>query len=188
MAKNRVLLLNNDYSPISTLGIHQTMRKLCKADSVLHVVEWTDTVIKTQKGEYPVPSVIRLTYYLDIRKRRAKSGAKRLRIYQRDKYRCSFCGKKITDVSKLTLDHIVPKSRGGSSTPDNLVTACKPCNNRKGDRTPQEAKMPLLVPESVLKIHLETISLRDTSEYQENWKKFLFLDTDHEYNQHESVA
>lgn len=69
--------------------------------------------------------------------------ADRAILYARDRDLCAFCGE-LFPHSKLTIDHVHPKSRGGKNTWANCVTACKPCNHRKGDRTPEEAKMPLL--------------------------------------------
>lgn len=69
-------------------------------------------------------------------------------VYQRDKMRCRFCGVKLPlDRPKRahpTLDHLLPRSRGGTNTMENLVTSCADCNNRKGDKTPEEAGMPVL--------------------------------------------
>ena len=202
-AQNRVLLLNKTYEPLATMSVAQTMRKLSKKDSTLEVVEWDDDrVLHTTKGDYPVPSVVRLSYYLDIIKRRNKSGAKRLRIYQRDKFTCQYCnlrvgqfgkhlpiyktdkngdlvvvghGRKMT-IGDITLDHIFPRSKGGATRPDNLVTACIICNHRKADRTPEEARMPLLTPQSLLKVHLDRLLLCQYAEYRKSWAKYLFLD------------
>lgn len=187
----RVLLLNSSYEPIATMPVPQVMRKLSKANSVLQVLEWCeDRILHTTKGEYPVPSVVRLTYYLDIIKRRNKSGAKRLKIYQRDKFTCQYCNTRIGQkhpvtgfkmtVNDVTLDHIYPRSRGGATRPDNLVTACKTCNHRKADRTPDEARMPLLTSQTLLKVHLDRLQLCEYAEYQPEWKKYLFLEGDGE--------
>lgn len=174
----RVLLLNKTYEPISIMGVQQVMKKLLKPDSVFRVEKWSDGVLHSPKGEYRVPSIVIRTHYIDIRKRKEKSGSKRLSIYRRDNFHCMYCGKRITDLSKLTLDHIYPKSRGGKNTPDNLVTSCKPCNHTKGDRTPEEAKMPLLVSRKSLKVRLDTIQkTADLDRYPE-WEGYLFLSKD----------
>jgi len=190
----RVLVLNSSYEPFSTMDVAQAMRKLSKSDCVLQVLEWADgRTLRTPNGEYPVPSVIRLTYYLDIHKRRNKSGSKRLSIYQRDKFKCQYCNIKVgqkhsqllddkgkarkMNVGDLTLDHIYPRSRGGETRPDNLVTACLKCNHRKADRTPEEARMPLLTPQTMLRVHLDRLKLCSYAEYQPEWKKYLFLES-----------
>ena len=191
MLQGRVLILNSSYEPIGTMSIPQAMCKIARADSTLQVVEWDDNrVLRSQKGDYPVPSVLKLNYFLDIRRKRNKSGAKRLKIYMRDKYRCQYCGIKQGQVNKalqggprkmtaedLDLDHIYPASRGGKTIPENLVTSCKPCNRRKADRTPEEARMPLLTPQTLLKVHLDTILMCNYAETTPSWKKYLFLDS-----------
>lgn len=89
MLQGRVLILNSSYEAIGTMSIARAMCKISRADSTLQVLEWDDNrTLKTSRGDYPVPSVLRLTYYLDINRRRNKSGSKRLKIYIRDKYRC----------------------------------------------------------------------------------------------------
>jgi 5-methylcytosine-specific restriction endonuclease McrA len=185
MLQGRVLILNNSYEPIGTMSIPQAMCKISRPDSTLQVIEWDeDRTLKTQKGEYPVPSVLRLTYYLDIVRRRSKSGAKRLKIYMRDKYRCQYCGIKtgtkhpelhrVLTVADLTLDHIFPQSRGGKTVPENLVTSCKPCNQLKADRTPEEARMPLLTSQTLLRVHLDKILMCNYAEVTPQWRKYLF--------------
>lgn len=189
MLQGRVLILNNSYEPIGTMSISRAMCKISRADSTLQVLEWDeDRTLTTSKGEHPVPSVLRLTYYLDIMRRRNKSGAKRLKIYMRDKYRCQYCGLKAGQfhpmlhkklaVGDLTLDHIYPASRGGKTIPENLVTSCKPCNQRKADRTPEEARMPLLTSQTLLKVHLDKILMCNYAEAQPQWRKYLFMDSD----------
>jgi 5-methylcytosine-specific restriction endonuclease McrA len=188
MLQGRVLILNNSYEPIGTMSVSRAMCKISRAESTLQVLEWDENrLLTTSKGDYPVPSVMRLTYYLDIMRRRNKSGAKRLKIYMRDKYRCQYCGVKAGNmhpslhkklaIGDLTLDHIMPASRGGKTVPENLVTSCKPCNQRKADRTPEEARMPLLTPQTLLKVHLDTILMCNYAESQPEWKKYLYMDS-----------
>ena len=100
---------------------------------------------------------------------------KRLRIYMRDKFRCQYCGEK-KQAGELTLDHIFPRSRGGENSPVNIVTACLACNNRKGARTPSEARMPLLTTQSALRVKLERVVLCHYAEARPEWKKYIFLD------------
>lgn len=174
----RILLLNKTYEPISIMGVQQVMKKLYKPDSVFKVEKWSDAVLHSPKGEFKIPSIVIRTHYIDIRKRKEKSGSKRLAIYRRDNFRCLYCGKRSTDQNKLSLDHIHPKSRGGQNTPDNLATACKECNHKKGDRTPEEAKMPLLVARQFLKVRLDTIQKTAELEKYPEWRDYLFLSED----------
>ena len=132
-------------------------------------------VLRSARAEFPVPSVIRRRDYINVRKRREQSSMKRLRIYMRDKYRCQYCGDK-KNVGELTLDHILPRSRGGDNSPVNVVTACVACNNRKGDRTPAEARMPLLTSQTALRVKLERVVLCHYAEARAEWRKYLFMD------------
>jgi len=206
--QDRVLILNQSYEPIGTMGIAKAMCKITRPDSSLQVIEWgrdyakplpngefADRVMTSPSGDYPVPSVLRLLYYVDMVKRRSRSGAKREKIYQRDKFRCQYCNIRVGQINKkleggarimtradLTLDHILPQSRGGATRPDNLVTCCKPCNQRKADRTPEEAHMPLLTSETLLKVHLDTIAICAYAETCLEWRKYLFMDNKGEEN------
>ena len=113
--------------------------------------------------------------YINVRRRREQAGMKRLRIYMRDKFRCQYCGDK-KGVAELTLDHILPRSRGGDNSPVNIVTACIKCNNRKSNRTPEEARMPLLTSQTALRVKLERVVLCHYAEARAEWRKYLFMD------------
>ena len=175
MALNdRVLLLNQTYEPLGTLSVARAIVLTLK-DGVF-VEEWDgERVLRSASAEFRVPSVIRRRTYLNIRRRREQSSMKRFRIYTRDKFRCQYCGAKKT-ASELTLDHILPRSRGGDNTPINVVTACLQCNNRKGDRTPEEARMPLLTSQTALRVQLERVMLCHYAEARAEWRKYLFMD------------
>ena len=143
MALNgRVLLLNQTYEPLGTVGVARAVVMLFK--NSVFVEEWDgDRVLRTPSAEFPVPSVVRRRTYVNVRRGRETAGMKRVRIYIRDGFRCQYCGERKNPV-ELTLDHIQPRSRGGGNAPWNVVTACVRCNQRKGSRTPEEARMPLL--------------------------------------------
>jgi hypothetical protein len=76
----------------------------------------------------------------------------------------------------LTIDHIVPRSGGGRTAADNLCTACFPCNQRKGNRTPEEARMPLLANPAALTYGIERATMRHAAEYRPEWRKYLFME------------
>ena len=175
MALNdRVLLLNQTYEPLGTLNVARAVVMTLR-DSVF-VEEWDgERVLRSASAEFRVPSVIRRRTYINIRRPREQSSMKRLRIYTRDKFRCQYCGAKKT-ASELTLDHILPRSRGGDNSPINVVTACLKCNNRKGDRTPDEARMPLLTSQTALRVKLERVMLCHYAEARAEWRKYLFMD------------
>jgi 5-methylcytosine-specific restriction endonuclease McrA len=175
MALNgRVLLLNQTYEPLGTVSVARAIIMTFKNTVTIEELDG-DRVLRSPQAEYPVPSVIRRRTYINIRRRREASGSKRLRIYMRDKFRCQYCGEKKTPTA-LTLDHIHPRSRGGDNSPLNIVTACVKCNNRKGDRTPEEARMPLLTSQSALRVKLERVVLCHYAEARAEWRKYLFMD------------
>jgi 5-methylcytosine-specific restriction endonuclease McrA len=170
----RVLLLNQTYEPLGTVSVARAVIMTFK-DTV--TVEEFDgqRVLRSARAEFRVPSVIRRRTYINVRRRQEASGMKRLRIYMRDKFRCQYCGEKKA-AGQLTLDHILPRSRGGDNSPVNIVTACVPCNQRKGDRTPAEARMPLLTSQSALRVKLERVVLCHYAEARAEWRKYLFMD------------
>jgi 5-methylcytosine-specific restriction endonuclease McrA len=171
---NRVLLLNQTYEPLGTVGVARAIIMMLK--ETVTVEEWDEgRVLHTTHEEYAVPSVIRRRTYINVRRRREASGMKRLRIYMRDKFRCQYCGEK-KSPAELTLDHIFPRSRGGDNTPLNVVAACLACNNRKGNRTPAEARMPLLTAQSALRVKLERVVLCHYAEARPEWKPYIFMD------------
>jgi 5-methylcytosine-specific restriction endonuclease McrA len=170
----RVLLLNQTYEPLGTVSVARAVVMTFK--NTVYVEELDgDRVLHSARESFPVPSVIRRRTYINVRRRREASGMKRLRIYMRDKFRCQYCGEK-KPASKLTLDHILPRSRGGDNSPVNIVTACVPCNNRKSDRTPAEARMPLLTSQTALRVKLERVVLCHYAEARAEWRKYLFMD------------
>ena len=175
MALNgRVLLLNQTYEPLGTVSVARAIIMTFKNSVTVEELD-DDRVLRSPQAEYPVPSVIRRRSYINIRRRREASGSKRLRIYMRDKFRCQYCGEK-KQPTALTLDHVHPRSRGGDNSPVNIVTACIKCNNRKGDRTPEEARMPLLTSQSALRVKLERVVLCHYAEARAEWRKYLFMD------------
>jgi 5-methylcytosine-specific restriction endonuclease McrA len=170
----RVLLLNQTYEPLGTVSVARAVIMTFKNTVTVEELDG-NRVLRSAHAEFPVPSVIRRRVYINVRRRREASGMKRLRIYMRDKFRCQYCGEKKA-AKDLTLDHILPRSRGGDNSPVNIVTACVPCNNRKGDRTPAEARMPLLTSQSALRVKLERVVLCHYAEARAEWRKYLFMD------------
>lgn len=170
----RVLLLNQSYEPLGTVSVARAIVMTFKNTVFIEELDGT-RVLRSAHAEFPVPSVIRRRTYINVRRRREVAGMKRLRIYMRDKFRCQYCGEKKA-ATALTLDHIFPRSRGGDNTPVNVVTACMACNNRKSNRTPEEARMPLLTSQSALRVKLERVVLCHYAEARAEWRKYLFMD------------
>jgi 5-methylcytosine-specific restriction endonuclease McrA len=187
MALNgRVLLLNQTYEPLGTVSVARAVIMAFKNTVTVEELDG-DRVLRSARAQFRVPSVIRRREYINVRKRREAAGAKRLRIYMRDKFRCQYCGDK-KDVGALTLDHILPRSRGGDNSPVNIVTACVACNNRKSNRTPDEARMPLLTSQSALRMKLERVVLCHYAEARAEWRKYLFMDMHDDRDVRERVA
>jgi 5-methylcytosine-specific restriction endonuclease McrA len=177
----KVLLLNASYEPLSLVTAPKALTLVWRR--VAEVLELDrGRFIHTTRFAFEIPSVIRLTHYIDIRSRQNRV-TNRHRILARDHYRCQYCGKRGTAFD-LTLDHILPKSRGGRIVAENLVTACQECNNRKGDRTPEEARMPLLTNPAALYYGLERVALQQAAQTRPEWRKYLFL----EHNEEDSLS
>jgi len=129
-----VLLLNADYEPLNVCDVRRAFRLVFGAKA--EVVAYDHSEVVTPRAVYRAPSVIRLQHH--IRRPRPRVRLSRKEILARDDHACQYCGRTGTD---LTLDHVVPRHRGGPHTWENLVAACKACNHRKGGKLPDEARM-----------------------------------------------
>jgi 5-methylcytosine-specific restriction endonuclease McrA len=164
-----VLVLNQNYEPLNVCNIPRAFRLLFgfKAE----VIEYNHAEIRTVREVYKAPSVIRLQHH--IRRPRPRVKLTRREIFSRDRHTCQYCGRQAHD---LTLDHVMPRHRGGAHSWENLVAACKSCNHRKGAQTPEEARLKLIrspfEPRSDL-YSLFTPYLDD--DRNEAWRTYLFL-------------
>ena len=134
-----VLVLNGNYEPINVCRTRRAMGLILMGKAT--VLENGRGVIHTVSRTYERPSVIRLAYV--VRRPRLQVHLSKREILRRDEYRCQYCGRR---AAQLTIDHVVPRHRGGQHCWENLVAACHQCNRRKGGRTLQEARMDLLHP------------------------------------------
>ena len=125
-------------------------------------------VIRSVSASFPWPSIIRLSRFVRVPYK--KVVLTRKNILRRDRYKCAYCGR--GDLT-LTMDHILPKARGGDDSWDNLVSACTVCNNKKGDRTPEEAGMDL-IKKPFKPSHIMFIK-NVVGRIDENWKPYLYL-------------
>ena len=103
-------------------------------------MERRDGVLHSERLELDRPCVIRLVRYVRVPRDVHRRKITRRAVLARDSYTCQYCGR---EQAGLTVDHVIPRSRGGSSHWDNIVAACAPCNRKKGNRLPNEAAMPL---------------------------------------------
>lgn len=139
-----VLVLNAAYQPVNIVTWKDAFIKLYseKASERVEIVStYKDRVVRSANAEHPMPSVVRHVKYLKTKKKGIKFS--RDNIWARDHGQCQYCGVQVSRHS-YTYDHVQPKSRGGKTTWENIVTACVPCNMKKRDRTPAEAGMKLL--------------------------------------------
>jgi 5-methylcytosine-specific restriction endonuclease McrA len=148
----QVLVLNASYEPLNVCSVRRAHVLVFKGKAEL--IEELGVPLHSASSTFPWPHVIRLITYVRV-PRAVQRKISRRALFARDGWRCVYCG---TGGNRLTLDHVVPRSRGGESVWENVVTACAPCNHRKGNRTLEEARMQLLhvpkPPAPVLFIHL----------------------------------
>ncbi|MCB1029146.1 MAG: HNH endonuclease [Microthrixaceae bacterium] len=137
MANQQVLVLNVSYEPLVLIHWHRAIC-LVLADKVTVEATEDGRGIRSARAEYPFPAVIRLRRYVSAAPARAV-GATRRSVLRRDGHLCAYRTSSPVCVERATsVDHVMPRSRGGGDEPSNLVAACVPCNQRKGDRTPAE--------------------------------------------------
>lgn len=160
----KVLILNQDYSAFALCSIQKAfiLIYLEKAEMV-HCSE--SGVLRSINHAYPVPSIIRLQRYVHVPYRGI--ALSRQNVMKRDAFQCLYCG----STKNLTLDHMIPKSRGGDSSWTNLVTACMRCNTRKGDRTPEEAG--LILKQKPKKPSLAAFLVAHAGSLDQSWHTYL---------------
>ncbi len=132
-----VLVLNGNYEPLNVTRVRRALLLLIGGKA--EMIENGRGHLQSTSIVLEVPSVIRLSVY--VRRPLTPRRLTRREVFARDRQTCQYCGRMGRD---LTLDHVLPRSRGGLNTWENVVAACIPCNHRKAGRTPQEARMRLL--------------------------------------------
>lgn len=173
------LVLNADFRPLSyhplSVWPWQDAVKAVVLDRV-NVVSEYDAIIRSPSWEMRLPSVIALKEYIHSARKPAFT---RFNVFLRDGFSCQYCGNHFP-THDLTFDHVVPKSRGGRTTWNNVVTACARCNLLKGSRLPREAGMVPLVPPH----QPTTYQLRQTgrafppNHLHKSWRDFLYWDSE----------
>tara|TARA_Y100001936_G_C16050729_1_gene657617 strand:- start:300 stop:791 length:492 start_codon:yes stop_codon:yes gene_type:complete len=140
-----VKVLSTGYEPMYSVQWQSAIKDLYAGR--LEIVEnHPSKVIRTVTGNLPMPTIVRFrsgVFLGAIKVPPKERKPNRKNIYERDKGVCQYCCKKLS-YSDATVDHVLPKSRGGKETWANLVTCCAPCNSKKGNKTPKEANMRLL--------------------------------------------
>jgi 5-methylcytosine-specific restriction endonuclease McrA len=161
----QVLVLNASYEPLNVCSLRRAHVLVFKGKA--EVVEELDRPLRSATDTFRWPHVIRLVHYVRV-PRMVQRKISRRALFARDGWRCVYCG---SSGGRLTLDHVIPRSRGGDSTWENVVTSCAPCNLRKGNRLPHEIQMELPArprpPAPVLFIRLSTPKI------PERWERYL---------------
>ena len=164
-----VLVLNASYEPINVCAARRALVLVLKG--VASAEEHSAGTFHSARQSVGVPSVIRLLEYRRIpHQTRALS---RKNILMRDRYTCQYCMKTLNS-GELTLDHVLPRSRKGETTWENLVACCHTCNNRKGSRTPEEAGMRLARQPKPFSLHTSRHLMRLLGKSDDQWRKYLF--------------
>lgn len=173
------LALNADFRPLSyfplSLWSWQESLKAVFLDRVSVVSEY-DVFARSPSQEFRLPSVIALKEYIPMNRQPAFT---RFNVFLRDGFTCQYCGER-GPAENLTFDHVIPRSRGGRTTWENVVTACSPCNLVKGHKLPRQAKMyPLRAPERPSCHKLQENGRSFPPNYlHESWRDFLYWDSE----------
>ena len=131
-------MLNASYQPLCVVPVRRALVLALKGKA--EVIHTNGHMFRSETLEIKAPSVVRLNYFVKV-PYRARSSLSRRAVFVRDNFECQYCGRPAENV-----DHVVPKSRGGGHTWDNVVAACRPCNSRKENRSPADVGMALRHP------------------------------------------
>jgi 5-methylcytosine-specific restriction endonuclease McrA len=173
------LILNADFRPLSYFPLSvwpwQEAVKAIFRDSVTVVSEY-DRVVRSPNMEFKLPSVLALKEYVPSARTPAFT---RFNVFLRDRWQCQYCGDHFK-THELTFDHIIPRSRGGRTSWDNIVAACQCCNRRKGNKLPHEINMyPINVPRVPSIFELQDSGRMFPPNFlHESWGDFLYWDSE----------
>lgn len=168
MVDSSVLVLNATYEPINVVSVKRAVVLLLKEKAEL--VEAANAELRAGHTRIPLPVVIRLVYYVKLPRLMGIPLSRRT-VLARDHYTCQYCGA-TPGRAELTVDHIRPRSMGGETTWDNVVTACRRCNVRKGDRTPEEAGLTLI--SKPARPRFIALALVAQTAHHDVWRKYMY--------------
>lgn len=135
------LVLNASFEPLHIVSWQRALQLLFQGK--VEVIEESQQEVRTVRLTIRVPAVLRLLNYIPLTRKKQVIRFSRINVFIRDQYLCQYCGNRFPKT-QLTLDHVVPVVQGGGKSWENIVTACKPCNQRKGGRTPAQSQMHLI--------------------------------------------
>jgi len=166
------LVLNASFEPLHVVTWQRAIQLLFQGK--VEVVEESDKEIRTVRMTIKVPAVLRLLVYVPLARKKNIVRFSRANIFLRDQFHCQYCGTQFAKTH-LTLDHVIPIVQSGQKSWENIVTACKPCNQRKGGRTPQQSGMQLIrKPRQPAWLPQANLTL-GISRTPERWKLYLKL-------------
>ena len=165
-ASKKVLLLNSTYEVLSFITERKALKLFVKG-KVDVVSAWPDVEIYYDKKFIKFPATLRLKYF--VKKNFAQLAFSRKAVFKRDRFACQYCGKFLKS-GQVTVDHVIPKSVGGASSFNNCVTSCYACNNKKGNRTPEQAGMLLLTRPAAPIGYLHYVSEQDR--WHDDWNVY----------------
>ncbi|HSR70668.1 MAG TPA: HNH endonuclease [Acidobacteriota bacterium] len=169
---DRILILNSTYEPLSVVSWKRAIRMVFQ-EKVEIVAEY-EREVRSVTMAVRLPSVLRLRRYVKHQRYHCQVKFSRTNIYARDRYRCQYCGRRHA-TPELTYDHVVPVSRGGVKSWENIVTCCVPCNRRKGNRTPHEAGLRLLKkPKAPMGFPYKLQLMMSQKKAPEVWRNYIF--------------
>jgi 5-methylcytosine-specific restriction endonuclease McrA len=165
----RVLVLNASYEPLQIISVRRAVVLLLQEKAEL--VEAAEQQLRASSFSLDTPLVIRLVRYIKI-PRRLKLPCSRRGVLARDRDTCQYCSVQPGRVN-LTIDHVLPRSQGGTTTWDNVVTACRECNRKKGGRTPEQANM--LLKTKPRQPQYVAFALLGELERHDVWRKYAYF-------------
>ncbi|MBI4729371.1 MAG: HNH endonuclease [Acidobacteria bacterium] len=131
----RALVLNATYEPLCVVPVRRAVVLVLKHKA--EIIHEDGGSLRSERITLPIPSVIRLKYFVKV-PYRARASLSRRAVFVRDSFKCQYCG-----AAAENVDHVIPRSRGGAHTWENVVAACRPCNARKENRLPHESGLHL---------------------------------------------
>jgi 5-methylcytosine-specific restriction endonuclease McrA len=167
----QTLVLNATYEPIKIIDWQRAITLWVQGKC--EVVAEHDREVRAVSFSFKLPSIVRLLRFVRVRGKREHVPFTRANIYRRDDYTCAYCSETF-DSEDLTFDHVIPAAQGGPKSWENIITACVPCNRRKGARTPEEAGMVLRrsprrpIPSPIFRVSL---GIQKTPE---SWRDYLY--------------
>jgi 5-methylcytosine-specific restriction endonuclease McrA len=174
----KALILNHDFQPIQFTTNIRAMKLVCSGKAEIINVSgkpstWEDFYYRTINAKYEAPATVRLLHKVVNPKKKSAPRFRKRAVFNRDGWLCQYCNEQLTS-SNATIDHILPRSKGGMTSWKNCVTACKPCNKKKADKGLHEVGMKLLSAPSVPRNlnYWEAITEKSTA-WHSDWSIFV---------------